>query len=98
MIVQFDELHVIEAIRIDEHQTLENHFSIDCGWSKEDIDSIEHFDFYTVEIKATDKNGNSNSAYLGACCSENFDNDIKTGIGGYLPQLIQEAIEGITND
>jgi 2,3-bisphosphoglycerate-independent phosphoglycerate mutase len=96
MIIQFDEIHVVEAIRHNDDLDMISHFKNDCGWTKKQLKAIEHFDFYTVEIKVTDQQGNENSEYLGACCSEDFDQDVKNGISGYLPQMISEAIEGLS--
>jgi hypothetical protein len=96
MIIQFNDKYVIEAFRLEDDRDMVSYFKNDCGWNKKQLKLIEDFDFYTVEIKATDRQGNESSEYLGACCSECFEQDIKTGISGYLPQMINDAIEGLT--
>ncbi len=95
MIIQNKNGIVIEAIRHEEDLDMRNHFIGDCGWLEPQFEEIEHFDFYCVEIKATNEKLESSSAYLGACCNISFEEDVKSNIGGYLPQMIAEAIEGL---
>lgn len=98
MIIQIKDNIVIEVIRHNEIQDFHNHFVEECGWSEYDFTQIEDFDWFCVEIKATNQDLKSNSAYLGTCCAESFKEFIKRDLDGYKDQLISEAIEGLNNE
>ena len=95
MIIQIKDNIVIEAIRLEEYTDFRNHFVEECGWSEYDFTQIEDYDWFCVEIKATNQDLNSNSAYLGTSCAESFEKFIKRDLDGYKDQLISEAIEGL---
>lgn len=87
--------YLIEAFRYDDVTNARHHFVECCGWTEDQFSEIEDFDFYAIEIVATklDELTVVGSASLGACCSENWAEDVESGLGGYLEQLIGDAIE-----
>lgn len=88
--------YLIEAIRHDENQSLFNHLVDDCDWQLDDASDCSAVnDFYILEIKATDITDldKTGSAYLGAMIAKDWIEDTKQEAGGYLPQMIEEAME-----
>lgn len=87
--------YLIEAFRHDEETSSYDHFVNECEWTEQQFSEIEDYDFYMLEIVATDLSdiSKTGSVYIGGCCAECWQEDVKNGVSGYLPQLVEEAIK-----
>lgn len=85
----------------EEHLNAKDHFMGECGWSKEEYSSIKNYYWFTAKVTAYKGSIECGSAYLGACCHENLKSimnplgckSLGHVLGGYAPQMIEEAIE-----
>ena len=82
----------------EEDQTMRDHFINNCEWSEDDFKSLKGFEFFTAKVTAFKGKIECGSVYLGACCHKNLKDVMQNGnienmLGGYMPQLIEEAIE-----
>lgn len=82
----------------EEHEDAKSHFLGFCGWSEEDYKPIANYYWFTAKITAYKGAIECGSAYIGGNAYKNLkqvlgDNLELNGLSGYMPQLIDEAIE-----
>lgn len=70
-----------------------DHFVNECDWSKEDYESIKNFYWFCAKVTAFKGKIECGTKYLGACCHKSKKDVIETDLGGYLPQMIEQAID-----
>ena len=69
------------------------HFVGECGWSDEDYQSIKNYYWFCAKVTAFKGKIECGASYLGTCCYKSKKDIIGTNLGGYLPQMINDAIE-----
>ena len=74
------------------------HFLNVCGWSKEQYLGVKNLYWFTAKVTAYIGRLECGVAYLGGNAYETLeevlgDNPQETGLSGYMPQLIEEAID-----
>lgn len=82
----------------DEYQDAKTHFINECGWPDEDYKPIANYYWFCAKVTAYKGIIECGSAYLGGNAYKNLKDALGTnpeenGLGGYMPQLIDEAIE-----
>lgn len=81
----------------DEHMNAKDHFCNECGWEIDEYKKIADYYWFSVNVIATKDGYTVGSAYLGGNCYKNkkevLGTSIETCLAGYMPQLIDEAIE-----
>ena len=81
----------------DEDMNMRDHFINDCGWPADQFNEIKNYYWFTAKVTAYKGTIKCGCTYLGACCYKTLKDvlgsDTSTMLGGYLPQLIEEAIE-----
>lgn len=75
-----------------------DHFVGECGWSEEEYNSIKNFYWFSAKVVAYKGKVEAGCDHLGACCHKSLkdimaDGNIEKALGGYLPQMIEAAIE-----
>lgn len=75
-----------------------DHFLNVCGWSKEQYSEVKNLYWFTAKVTAYKGKIECGSAYLGGNAYKTLkevlgDNPQETGLSGYMPQLIEEAID-----
>ena len=95
MIVQFNNDYVVEAIRHDEEMDMRHHFVNKWGWSEEEFAELEGDDWYLVEVKVTNQQGKSASAYQ---VIPSFERHLKHDLCGNLPGLIEQAKDELNKE
>ena len=82
---------------VEEHQNMKDHFINDCEWTIEQYNEIKNYFWFTAKVSAYKGSIEAGVAYLGGCCHKSLKDvlgsDINSMLGGYMPQLIEEAIE-----
>lgn len=78
---------------LPEDISMHDHFVKDCGWTEEEFRKIRNYQWFIVEISAWQDSHQLGKSYLGGCCYKSIDDCIKEEISGYLPQMVEEAIE-----
>lgn len=84
------------AIHPEEHISMEKHFIEECGFSKKEFDRFKNHEWFRIELIASIPGDAEvlGQAHLGACCAKNAHRYVtKEEAGGYLPQLLDEAVE-----
>ena len=94
MIIQIKDNITIEVIRHEDLKT-QREFLSSCDFSVDQFEEISNFDFFTLEVRATNSDLKTNSEYLGECCYETFEIGLGSKFSGYLDQMIAEAIVGL---
>ena len=82
----------------DEDQDPKKHFIDFCGWSEDDYKPIANYYWFCAKVTAFKGKIECSSAYLGCNAYKNLKdvlgaNPEESGLSGYMPQLIDEAIE-----
>lgn len=79
----------------EEDISMERHFIKECGYTQKQFEKIRDFEWFRVVIKAS-LPGDSETlgtAHLGGCCAKDAHAYVKKEeIGGYLPQMLDEAV------
>lgn len=83
---------------LEEDMNSHYYFITECGWSKEDYKTIAAYYWFTAKVTAYKGVIECGSAYIGGNAYKNLkevlsDNPEENGLCGYIPQLIDEAIE-----
>lgn len=96
-------LGIYNGFRIELHfhaedQCMRDHFINMCEWSEDEYKPIKNFYWFVAEVVAFKGSINCGSAFLGGNCYKNLKDVMQDGkpenvLGGYLPQMIEEAIE-----
>jgi hypothetical protein len=80
------------------------HYTVECGWSEDDFEDLDtNFYWFTAKVTAYKGSIECGSTCLGGNAYKNLKEALGTnpeenGLGGYMPQLIAEAIENaLTN-
>lgn len=81
-----------------EHMCPKSHFVNECGWSDDEYNEIKNYYWFSAKVITYKGVIECGSAYLGGCCHKNLkcvmgDKKLENILGGYLPQLIEEAID-----
>ena len=76
-----------------DHQDPEDHFKSVCGWDDEQYKEIKNYFFFTAKVEAYKGKILASEVYLGACCHQSKKDVLASELGGYLPQMIDEAIQ-----
>jgi len=71
----------------------EDHFRNDCGWTDEEYEEIQNFYFFTAKVEAYKGQVLAGESYLRACCYKDKEGALKGKLSGYLPQIIDEAVQ-----
>ena len=82
----------------EEHEDAREHFIGFCGWSEEEYKPITSYYWFCAKVTAYKGTIECGSAYLGGNAYKSLRDALGTnpeenGLGGYMPQLIDEAIE-----
>lgn len=77
----------------EEDHSAKYHFINECEWSKDDYKSIKNFYWFCAKVTAFKGKIECGTDYLGACCHKSKKDIIETNLGGYLPQMIDAAID-----
>jgi hypothetical protein len=82
----------------EEHEDAKSHFIDFCEWAEEDYKPISKYYWFIAKVTAYKGVIECGSAYLGGNAYKNLkqvlgNNPEEDGLGGYMPQLIEEAIE-----
>ena len=82
----------------EDDRTMIDHFKNDCEWDNDQLKSLKGFKFFSAKVTAYKGVIECGSSYLGACCHKNLkdvlqDGNVENMLGGYMPQMIEEAIE-----
>ena len=72
---------------------MKHHFMNECGMSRHHFNKIRDFVWFTTKVTAWKDGIALGDNYLGCCCHESYEEAVQTEIGGYLPQMIDEAIQ-----
>lgn len=87
MVLSFDE----------EWVDAKNYFMVECGWSKEDYSKLSKSYWFSACITAYRNGVECGTAYLGCCVYASLKDVMgksqEETLGGYAPQMIEEAIE-----
>lgn len=73
--------------------SMHHHFIKECGWTEDQYAEIEDFAWFSAKISAWQNGKELGSAYLGACCYKTEEEFIEIDGSGYMPQMIEEAVE-----
>lgn len=81
-----------------EDEDPKTHFIASCGWSEDEYKPIANYYWFCAKITAYKGVIECGSAYLGGNAYKTLGevlgtNPEETGLSGYMPQLIDEAIE-----
>ena len=82
----------------EEDRSMKDHFINECGWSQDQYNDIKNYYWFVAEVVAYKGSIECGSSYLGGNCYKNLkdvmqDKKPENVLGGYLPQMIEEAIE-----
>ena len=82
----------------EEDWSMKDHFINGCGWSQDQYDDIKNYYWFVAEVVAYIGSIECGSSYLGGNCYKNLkdvmqDKNPENVLSGYLPQMIEEAIE-----
>lgn len=82
----------------EEHQDAKTHFISECGGSEAEYKSISSYYWFCAKVTAYKGVIECGSAYMGGNAYKSLRDALGTnpeenGLGGYMPQLIDEAIE-----
>lgn len=72
---------------------MRDHFMGEFGWTKKRFAEIVDFAWFRVEINAIKDGKELGSRHLGCCCDKRLLEFLLNDGNGYLPQLIDDAIE-----
>ena len=82
---------------IEEDQSPQDQFLIECEWTKEEYQEISAYYWFVAGFTAKKEGYEDGHSYLGGNCykskKEVLGDSIDTLLGGYGAQLIEEAIE-----
>lgn len=81
----------------DEDMNMRDHFVNQCEWTEEQYNEIKKYYWFVAKVTAYKGTIKCGCAFLGGCCYKTLKDvlgsDINTMLGGYMPQLIEEAVE-----
>jgi len=82
----------------EEHQDAKTHFISECGWSEAEYKPIAPYYWFCAKVTAYKGVIECGSAYMGGNAYKNLKqvlgyNPELNGLSGYMPQLIDDAIE-----
>lgn len=96
-----DGFKMVLSFESEDHIDPRNHFINECEWTPEQYLEVKNFYWFTAKITAFKGSIACGSAYLGANCYKNLkgvmshggNGEISCVLGGYAPQMIDEALE-----
>lgn len=84
------------ALHPEEDFSMERHFMDECGYTQKQFDKIRNYEWFRIELKASILGDSEvlGQAHLGLCCAKDGHAYVtKQDAGGYLPQMLDEAVE-----
>lgn len=76
-----------------EHIDAKDHFINDCEWSESSYNDIKNHYWFVAIVTAYKGKIEAGNNVLGGCCHSSKKDVIDSELGGYLPQMIDEAIK-----
>ena len=76
----------------------ESHFIGQCGWSDEEYDTIKNYNWFSAKVAASFDGKEMGAAWMGGCCHPGKRHVLGSELGGYLPQMVEEAVEGAAEE
>jgi hypothetical protein len=77
----------------EEDSDARHEFIDGCGWTSEEYATIKNHYWFCVKVAASVGGVEFGTSYLGGNAYTSLKEVIDTELGGYLPQLIDEAVD-----
>ena len=68
------------------------HLQDECGWSDEEYEEIADYYWFSASVVALRDDEEFGWSYLGGNCYKSKADVMESELGGYMPQMIDEAI------